>query len=416
MARSTTTARPSPFLTTMLARRTAATAALSSGATAAPRPRAAVAPPALVAAPGRGKALLTGVCAVLAAATAVPAAAGPQPCACGHPVTARHQRHAPVTTVRGPVAITRAEYSGPHGHRGHAPRERPLGDRAGSTSAGLDEVLALLGATADACAAASTRLARLTRVRVGPQLARAATATRGPVRQATAHQAVAAAWGPGTRPPAVATPPRRCRSLAGGLVHPAAGGRAEKRGRVVTTATRPSSTPPGPGGGVRPGRVRPRRCHCCRHLRPTPVVRGGATRGADRPGSDRGRRRLPTGAGTWPPRSASGPGALSTGTTRRTLSGRPRTPSPGRAPPLPRAGPSVARAARWAGPVATVRAARRRHQPRDPASTDASTDDTNHPHRMASAEYRARGLPRRQRHHGAWRQARGSPRAASRRG
>jgi hypothetical protein len=120
-----------------------------------------------------------------------------------------------------------------------------LGYRAGSTSAGLDELLALLGATADSFEAASMLLEKLTLVHVCPNLARAATETLGQVLQATAEQTVAAAWGPGTLPTAVATPPRLCLSMDGVMVHTEAGWREYKLGSVYTTVTRPSPTQPG---------------------------------------------------------------------------------------------------------------------------------------------------------------------------
>ena len=245
MERSTPAERPSPFLATMLARMTAATEALHTWAIAAPRTLAEVEQQALVAAQGLGNALLTGVCEVLAATTAVPAAALPQPCACGHPVTTMHRRRAQVTTVLGPIVITRAYYSCPHCHRGHAPLDRQLGYCAGSTSAGLDEVLALLGATSDSFEAASTLLKRLTLVHVCPNLARAATETLGQILQAAEQQTVAAAWGAGTLPTAVAKPPRLCLSMDGVLVHTEGGWREYKLGSVFTTATRPAKNHPG---------------------------------------------------------------------------------------------------------------------------------------------------------------------------
>jgi hypothetical protein len=149
MERTTAPELPPTFLAAMLARTTATTEALSAWAAAAPRTLTELEQQALVAAQGLGNALLTGMCEVLAAATVAPESARPRPCACGHPATARHQRRAQVTTLLGPIAITRAYYSCPRCHRGHAPLDRQLGYRAGSTSAGLDELLALLGATAD---------------------------------------------------------------------------------------------------------------------------------------------------------------------------------------------------------------------------------------------------------------------------
>src|SRR6478735_2642549 len=218
MERTTVTSGPPMFVATMVAQMAATASALQAWATAAPRTLAEVEQQTVVVAQGLGNALLAGVCGVLAATTAVP----PRPCACGQPVTAVHQRPAQVTTLLGPIVITRAYYSCPHCHQGHAPLDRQLGYRAGSTSAGLDELLALLGATADSFAAASTLLERLTLVHVCPNLARAATETLGQVLQAAEQQTVAAAWGPGTRPTAVATPPRLCLSMDGVLVHTAA--------------------------------------------------------------------------------------------------------------------------------------------------------------------------------------------------
>ena len=47
----------------------------------------------------------------------------------------------------------------------------------------------------------------------------------------------------------------------------------------------------------------------------------------------------------------------------------------------------------WAGQVPKVLAALRRHQQGGPAVAEALTYYTNHQHRMADAQYRARGLP-----------------------
>jgi hypothetical protein len=245
MERTTATPPPLPFVAAMVARMTTTAEALRAWASAAPRTLAEVEQQALVAAQGLGNALLAGVCEVLAATTAEPEVARPHPCACGHPVTVGHQRRAQVTTLLGPIVLTRAYYSCPHCHRGHAPLDRQLGYRAGSTSAGLDELLALLGATVDSFAAASRLLERLTLVHVCPNLARAATETLGQVLQATEQQAVSAAWEAGTVPTAVATPPRLCLSMDGVMVHTEEGWREYKLGSVYTTATRPSTTHPG---------------------------------------------------------------------------------------------------------------------------------------------------------------------------
>jgi len=191
MERTTATNPPSSFLAAMVARMTAATEEVSVWATAAPRTLAEVEQHTLAVAQGLGNALLTGVCAVLAATTTAAASPRPAPCACGCPVTALHQRRAQVKTLLGPISITRAYYSCPRCHQGHAPLDRQLGYRAGSTSAGLEELLALLGATADSFEAASTLLERLTLVHVSPNLSRAATETLGQTLQTAEQQAAA---------------------------------------------------------------------------------------------------------------------------------------------------------------------------------------------------------------------------------
>jgi len=187
-----------------------------------------------------GQLLLTGVCAVVAAGTP----AREQSCPCGAAARYVRQRPAQVLTVLGTVSITRAYYHCLHCGHGHAPLDRQLGYCAGSTSAGLEEVLALLGATADSFEEAATLLDKLTLVRVCPNLARVATERLGASVQATAQQTVAAAWG-GTLPVAVTTPPRLYLSMDGVLVQTDQGWREYKLGIAYTTATRPSRDHPG---------------------------------------------------------------------------------------------------------------------------------------------------------------------------
>jgi hypothetical protein len=188
-----------------------------------------------------GQALLTGVCAVAAAG----ARPREQPCGCGGVARYVRQRSARVLTVLGGIRIVRAYYHCPQCRCGHAPLDRQLGYCAGSTSAGLEEVLALLGATADSFEEAATLLDKLTLVRVCPNLARAATERLGRAVQAAEQQAVAAAWGLGTLPVAVAAPPRLYLSMDGVLVQTDTGWREYKLGTVYTTTTRPSRRHPG---------------------------------------------------------------------------------------------------------------------------------------------------------------------------
>lgn len=392
MERSILPERPSPFLTTMLARMTAATEALHTWAIAAPRTLAELEQQALVAAQGLGNALLTGVCEVLAATTAVPAAVPPQPCACGHSVTAMHRRRAQVTTVLGPIVITRAYYSCPHCHHGHAPLDRQLGYCAGSTSAGLDEVLALLGATADSFEAASTRLARLTLVQVCPNLARAATETLGQVLQAVEQETVAAAWGPGTLPTAVAQPPRLCLSMDGVLVHTEDGWRDYKLGSVFTTATRPAKNHPGQEevyaqnvsylGDVTEAATfgQHRWCEAARRgvltAQEVVIVADGAhwiwdLAAEHFAGATQIVDWYHASHYVWQAAHV----VYGAGTPRAKRWAKRRL------------------AELWAGQIAKVLTALRRHRQRGSAVEDALTYYTNHQHRMAYADYRARGLP-----------------------
>ncbi len=229
------------FEAAMAAQMAVVAAELGHWARAAPRTLEEVERQALAAAQGLGHALLAGVCEILAA----PPAAPEHPCACGH--AARYLRHRPaaVRTVLGPVTIDRAYYHCARCRHGHAPLDRQLGYCAGSTSAGLDEVLALLGATADSFAEATALLDKLTLVRVSPNLARAATEGLGRAVQAAQQRTRAAAWDRGALPPAVAAPGRLYLSMDGVLVHTDAGWREYKLGAVYTTAARPARDRPG---------------------------------------------------------------------------------------------------------------------------------------------------------------------------
>jgi hypothetical protein len=372
----------------MVAQMAATAAALSAWATAAPRTLAEVEQQALVAAQGLGNALLAGVCEVLAATPV----GSPHPCACGHPVTAMHQRRAQVTTLLGPVSITRAYYSCPHCHQGHAPLDRQLGYRAGSTSAGLDELLALLGATADSFEAASTLLGRLTLVHVCPNLARAATENLGQVLQATEQQAVAAAWGPGTLPTAVATPPRLCLSMDGVLVHTEEGWREYKLGSVYTTATRPSTTHLGQEDVY------------AQNISYIGDVTDAATFG-QRLWCEAARRGVLTAQEVvviadgahwiWDLAAEHFVGATQIVDWYHATHyvWQAAHAVYGEGTPLAKRWAKRRLAELWAGQVPKVLAALRHRQQRGPAVADAITYYTNHQHRMAYADYRARGLP-----------------------
>jgi hypothetical protein len=142
------------------------------------------------------------------------------PCPCGQ--TAAFQRLRPATcrTLLGPISIARPYYLCAACHHGFAPLDHQLRLCAGSRSAGLDELLALLGATQDSFAEAATVLDRLTLVEVAPNTVRAATEQLGAVlaeveqAQVTALQAGHA---PAVTPSAPAGP--LCVSLDGVQAH-----------------------------------------------------------------------------------------------------------------------------------------------------------------------------------------------------
>jgi hypothetical protein len=183
-----------------------------------------------------GTALLAGVCQL--AAPAVPARQ--HACTCGQLATYQRWRPAQVLTVLGPITVQRPYYHCAHCHQGSAPLDAQLALCAGSISAGLDELLALLGATEDSFEEAAAVLAKLTLVQVCPNLARTATERLGQFLHAVEQQAVAAAWADDAVPiPAPTTPPpaRLYVSMDGVLVHTYAGWREYKLGTVYTTVT-----------------------------------------------------------------------------------------------------------------------------------------------------------------------------------
>ncbi len=374
----------------MVAQMTATAAALQAWAIAAPRTLAEVEQQTVVAAQGLGNALLAGVCEVLAATTV---GTTPPPCACGHPVTAMHQRPAQVTTLLGPIVITRAYSSCPNCHQGHAPLDRQLGYRAGSTSAGLDELLALLGATADSFEAAKyPARAADARLQVCPNLARAATETLGQVLQATEQQTVAAAWGPGTLPTAVAEPPRLCLSMDGVLVHTEAGWREYKLGCVFTTATRLSTTHPG------------REEVYARGVSYVGDVTDAATFGqhlwceAARRGVLTAQEVVIVADGAhwiWDLAAEHFAEATQIVDWYHAIHYLWQAAHAvyGEGPPLAKHWAKRRLTELWAGQVPKVLAALRRHQHGGTAVEAALTYYTHHQHRMAYAEYRARGLP-----------------------
>jgi hypothetical protein len=114
------------------------------------------------------------------------------PCSCGAVAAFQRCRPATCRTVLGALTVTRPYYLCPACHHGVAPFDQQLGWCAGSRSAGLDELLALLGATQDSFAEAAQVLTRLTLVEVAPNTVRAATEQLGAVLAAAEATQVAA--------------------------------------------------------------------------------------------------------------------------------------------------------------------------------------------------------------------------------
>jgi len=183
-----------------------------------------------------GNALLTALLPLAAPARPLPDV----PCPCGQ--TARYLRIRPatVTTVLGRITLERAVYTCAHCGQQHAPLDTQLQVMAGGLSLGLQDVLAMLGATQDSFAEATEVLARLCLVHVCPNSARAATEDLGTMLAAHDQTLVTVAEQTQTSPPAVRPPLTRAYiSMDGVLAHiHDAGWKELKAGCIYTTRTR----------------------------------------------------------------------------------------------------------------------------------------------------------------------------------
>jgi Uncharacterised protein family (UPF0236) len=188
-----------------------------------------------------GNALLTGLLTLAAAAPPTTVT-----CPCGATATFRRLRPASITTLLGRLTYTRATYSCATCHQGHAPLDQQLQVAAGSFSLGLQELLALLGATQASFADAATVLQRLCLVRVCPNSVRSATQELGTTLAQHSHQAAQLAQEQGQRAvPQSATPPQLYISMDGVLVHCQKGNwREVKTGCVYTTRSTGSRRSP----------------------------------------------------------------------------------------------------------------------------------------------------------------------------
>jgi hypothetical protein len=183
-----------------------------------------------------GTALLSGLC-TLAAQHPAPDIA----CPCGAQARVLRLRPATVTTVLGQITYHRAYYQCPSCRHTQTPLDTQLQVCAGSFSAGVQELLALLGATQDSFAQAAQVFERLCLVQVCPNSVRAATEDLGQTLIAHDQQVIAAAQEAPPDPATTSAPDRLYISMDGVVAHMRDGGWKElKTGCVSTTRTRVS--------------------------------------------------------------------------------------------------------------------------------------------------------------------------------
>jgi hypothetical protein len=189
-----------------------------------------------------GAALLAGLCQL-----SVPAYPSPtSPCVCGALASYQRVRQATVKTVLDTITFARPYYLCSACHQGHAPVDQQLEVCAGGLSAGLEELLALLGAKEESFAAAAAVLHKLTLVSVCPNSVRDATERLGQVLSESEAETLMTAQTTSTPPaPRVAAAPRMYISMDGMLVHIHEEGWKEvKLGTIYTTTSRVPRTRP----------------------------------------------------------------------------------------------------------------------------------------------------------------------------
>ena len=239
---STDAARLEQLLTSMTDRITRITTALGTWVQEAPRDLQEIEQHVLRIVKDLGATLVAGLASLLAPADP----ARTLPCPCGQ--QALYQRHRPahVTTILGSITIERPYYLCPACQHGQHPLDTHLDLCAGGRSAGLDELLALLGATQDSFSDATSVLERLTLVHVCPNGARAATEALGAVLVADQTKHASAAEEGHTRLPADAPSPQRLYiTMDGVLAHLHTAGWSEfKVGCCYQTRSRPERTRP----------------------------------------------------------------------------------------------------------------------------------------------------------------------------
>ena len=100
------------------------------------------------------------------------------PCECGAAAAYQRKREGQCKTLLGTIRVKRAYYLCAQCHRGSYPLDKQIGFCAGSISAGLDELLALMGCQFS-FAQSAAMVERLTLVAVSPNRCRRSTATLG---------------------------------------------------------------------------------------------------------------------------------------------------------------------------------------------------------------------------------------------
>jgi Uncharacterised protein family (UPF0236) len=162
-----------------------------------------------------GADLLAGLCSL--AAPAQPSAC--ISCACGQEAAYQRERTAQVTSLLGPIHIARSYYLCATCGQGQHPLDAQLQFCAGSRSAALDELLALLGATQDSFVQAAQVLERLTLVHVCANSVRDASEELGAVLLAHPSQPLPEPSSAPGRPRSTSLPTRLYISMDGVLAH-----------------------------------------------------------------------------------------------------------------------------------------------------------------------------------------------------
>ena len=239
---STDATRTDQLVTTMCERMAHITRTLSTWMHDHPRTLAEVEEHVLRLVKDLGAALLAGLASLAAPLQPPPDVL----CACGHLARYQRQRPAKVTTILGPISVERPYYLCKACGHGHHPLDAQLHLCAGSRSAGLDELLALLGATQDSFAEAAAVLERLTLVHLSANTVRDATEELGATLVAHQAQAVSrTAAGHALPGAATPSPERLYITMDGVLAHLHERGWSElKVGCCYQTTSRPERKRP----------------------------------------------------------------------------------------------------------------------------------------------------------------------------